>query len=147
MTATLVSGLAESLGVLVLLSLFARSGDEGRSILALTALPGLVLLVLPALGRAFGAVFLRETGGSARVQALAFETLRALGALRERRDRSFVPTARMAFWERLRRGDEVEAAPDGTFVFRGLLPHLTWGAGRRLFVGHDFWSVARNRPC
>ncbi len=144
-TATLVSGLAESLGVLVLLALFARSGDEGRSILALTALPGLVLLVLPGLGRAFGAVLLRETGGSAPV-ALAFDTLRALGALRERRDRSFVPLTRSAFWERLRRADEVEAAPDGTFVFRGLLPHLTWGGGRRLFVGHDFWSVAPEPP-
>ena len=68
----------------------------------LSGLPGLVLLVLPGLGRAFGAVFLRETGGSAPV-ALVFETLRALGALRERRDRSFVPLTRSAFWERLGR--------------------------------------------
>ena len=113
--------------------------------MTLSALPGLVLLVLPGLGRAFGAVFLRETGGSAPV-TLVFDTLRALGALRERRDRSFVPLTRSAFWERLGRADEVEALPDGTFVFRGLLPHVTWGGGRRLFVGRDFWSVAPEPP-
>jgi hypothetical protein len=144
-TATLVSGLVESLGVLALLSLFARAGDVGRTILVLTALPGLVLLVLPGLGRAFGAVFLRETGGSAPV-TLAFDTLRALGALRERPDRSFVPLTRSAFWERLGRADEVEPLPDGTFVVRGWLPHLSWGGGRRLAVGRDFWSVAPEPP-
>ncbi len=111
----------------------------------ISSLPGLVLLVLPGLGRAFGAVFLRETGGSAPV-TLAFDALRAFGALRERRDRSFVPLTRSAFWERLGRADEVEALSDGTFVFRGLLPHLTWGGGRRLFVGQDFWSVAPEPP-
>ena len=42
--------------------------------------------------------------------------------------------------------DEVETSPDGTLVFRGLLPHLTWGGGRRLSVGHDFWSVAPEPP-
>ena len=145
LTATLVSGLLESLGLRVALSLFARSGDGGRSILVLTALPGLVLLVLPGLGRAFGAVFLRETAGSAPV-ALGYDILRALGALRRRHDRSFVPLTRRAFWERLERPDEVEPLPDGTFVFRGLLPHLTWGGARRLFVGQDFWSVTPERP-
>ena len=51
----------------------------------ISGLPGLVLLVLPGLGRAFGAVFLRETGGSAPV-LLAFDALagprRAAGAPR-----------------------------------------------------------------
>jgi hypothetical protein len=144
-TATLVSGLVESLGALVLLLLFAKASEGGRAIQLLTALPGLVLLVLPGLGRAFGALFLRETGGSAPV-VFAFETLRALGTLRERRDRSFVPLTRAAFWERLSRPDAVEAAPDGTLVFRGLLPHLTWGRGRRLSVGRDFWSVVPEPP-
>jgi hypothetical protein len=144
-TATLVSGLTESLGVLVALALFARSGDVGRSIMTLTALPGLVLLVLPGLGRAFGAVLLRETGGSAPV-AFVYEALTALGAPRGRRDRSFVPLTRPAFWERLAHADEVEPLSDGTFVFRGLLPHLTWSGGRRLFVGRDFWSVAPEPP-
>jgi len=111
----------------------------------LVSLPGLVLLVLPGLGRAFGAAFLRETGGSAPV-LLAFETLRSTGALRERRNRSFVPITRSAFWERLGRPDAVEAAPDGTLVFRGLLPHLTWGGSRRLSAGRDFWSVVPEPP-
>ena len=144
-TATLVSGLVESLGVLLLILAVARGSEQGRAVMLVSSLPGLVLLVLPGLGRAFGAVFLRETGGSAPV-TLAFDALRAFGALRERRDRSFVPLTRSAFWERLGRADEVEPLPDGTFVFRGLLPHLTWGGGRRLFVGQDFWSVAPEPP-
>jgi hypothetical protein len=129
----------------VLLLLFAGDREEGRAILVLTTLPGLVLLALPGLGRAFGALFLRETGGSAPV-VLALETLRAIGARRKRRDRSFVPLTRSAFWERLSRPDAIEAAPDGTLVFRGLLPHLTWSRARRLSVGRDFWSVAAERP-
>jgi hypothetical protein len=144
-TATLVSGLVESLGVLLLLLTLARASEGGRAIMLVASLPGLVLLVLPGLGRAFGAVFLRETGGSAPV-TLVFEALRALGALEARRDRSFVPLTRSAFWERLGLADAVEAAPDGTLVFRGLLPHLTWGGGRRLSVGRDFWSVTPDRP-
>jgi hypothetical protein len=144
-TATLVSGLVESLGVLLLILAVARGSEGGRAIMVVSSLPGLILLVLPGLGRAFGAFFLRETGGSAPV-TLVFDTLRALGALRERRDRSFVPLTRSAFWERLGRADEVEPLPDGASVFRGLLPHLTWGGGRRLSVGHDFWSVAPEPP-
>jgi hypothetical protein len=111
----------------------------------LVSLPGLILLVLPGLGRAFGAVFLRETGGSAPV-ILAVEVARALGAARERRDRSFVPLTRSAFWERLERPDAVEASPDGTLVFRGLLPHLTWGESRRLAAGRDHWGVVPEPP-
>ena len=144
-TATLVSGLVESLGVILLLLLAARTTEKGSAIMLVVSLPGLILLVLPGLGRAFGAMFLRETGGSAPV-ALVFETLRALGTLRERRDRSFVPLTRSAFWERLGRPDAVEASPDGTLVFRGLLPHLTWGGSRRLSVGHDHWSVVPEPP-
>ncbi len=144
-TATLVSGLVESFAVMFALLLIRRISEPGAAILFVTLLPGLVLLVLPGLGRAFGAVFLRETGGSAPV-ALAFETWRALGGLRERRDKSFVPLTRSAFWERLGRPDTVEAAPDGTLVFRGLLPHLTWSGSRRLSVGHDFWSVEPEPP-
>ena len=131
--------------MILLLLLVARASEGGGAIMLLVSLPGLVLLVLPGLGRAFGALFLRETGGSAPV-ALVFETLRALGAVRERRDRSFVPLTRSAFWERLAGADAVEAAPDGGLVFRGLLSHLTWGSGRRLSVGRDFWSVAPEPP-
>jgi hypothetical protein len=144
-TATLVSGLVESLGVVLLLLLAARTSEKGSAIMLVASLPGLILLVLPGLGRAFGAMFLRETAGSAPV-AFAFETLRALGALRERRDRSFVPLTRSAFWERLGRPDTVEASPDGTLVFRGLLPHLKWGGSRRISVGRDFWSVVPEPP-
>ncbi len=144
-TATLVSGLVESLGVMLVLLLIRRISEPGAAILLVTLLPGLVLLVLPGLGRAFGAVFLRETGGSAPV-ALAFGAMRALGAAQERRDRSFVPLTRSAFWDRLGRPDAVEASPDGTLLFRGLLPHLTWGGARRLSAGRDYWSVVAEPP-
>jgi len=144
-TATLVSGLVESLGVILLLLLAARTTEKGSAIMLVASLPGLVLLVLPGLGRAFGAAFLRETGGSAPV-ALAFEALRALGATREGRDRSFVPLTRSAFWERLGRPDTIESSPDGGLVFRGLLPHLTWGGSRRLPAGRDHWGVEPEPP-
>jgi hypothetical protein len=144
-TATLVSGLVESGVVIALLSLVIGTGDRGGAILMLTALPGLVLLVLPGLGRAFGALFLRETGGSAPV-VFAVEATRALGAWHGRRDRSFVPLTREAFWERLGRPDAVEAEPDGTLVFRGLLPHLTWTRSRRLEAGGDYWGVEPRPP-
>ena len=144
-TATLVSGLVESLGVILLLLLAARTTGKGSAIMLVASLPGLVLLVLPGLGRAFGAAFLRETGGSAPV-ALAFEALRALGTTRERRDRSFVPLTRSAFWERLGRPDTIESSPDGALVFRGLLPHLTWGGSRRLAAGRDHCGVVPEPP-
>jgi hypothetical protein len=144
-TATLVSGLLESFGLVLALVLLAGTGDRGRAIMVVSALGGLILLVLPGLGRAFGAVFLRETGGSPPV-VFVFEALRALGTLRERRDRSFVPLTRSAFWERLSRADTVANEEDGTLVFRGLLPHVTWGGSRRVSVGRDFWSVVPEPP-
>jgi hypothetical protein len=144
-TATLVSGLVESGLVLFVLLLIRRVGEPGKAIVFVTLLPGLVLLVLPGLGRAFGAAFLRETAGSAPVTLVA-DVLRALGAAGERRDRSFVPLTRSAFWERLGRPDAVEASPDGTVLFRGLLPHLTWNGSRRLSGGRDYWSVLPEPP-
>ena len=139
-TATLVSGVVESSAILLLLILVARASPGGTAIVLVTALPGLVLLLLPGLGRAFGAAFLRQTGGSAPV-VLAFEAMKAIGARRERRDRTFVPLTRSAFWERLARPDAVAPAADGTLVFHGLLPHLTWTGSRRISAGRDFWSV------
>jgi len=144
-TATLVSGLVESAVVIALLAVVIGTGDPGGAIMMLTALPGLVLLVLPGLGRAFGALFLRETGGSAPV-VFALEAMKALGAWHGRRDRSFVPLTREAFWERLGRPDAVEAEPDGPLVFRGLLPHLTWTNSRRISVERDYWGVEPRPP-
>ena len=111
----------------------------------MVSLPGLVLLVLPGLGRAFGAVFLREVGGSAPV-VLAFDALRGLGAWRRRRDVTFVPLTRAGFWERLGQPDSASTEEDGTRVFRGLLPHLTWERGRRISTGRDVWQVEAEAP-
>lgn len=139
-TATLVSGLAESLGMAVLISLACRTSEPGRAIAFVTLAPGLALFILPGLGRAFGAAALREVGGSPPVVAV-HSALRALGAARGRLDRTCVPLTRQAFWERLRLPDAVEREKGGSLVHRGLLPHLTWHGGRRLQGGDDFWSV------
>jgi hypothetical protein len=144
-TATLVSGLAESLGVLVLLALAGRAAGPGKAVALVLAAPGLALFVLPGLGRAVGAAALRETGGSAPV-VLLYDTLRSFGALRDRFDRTFVPLTREAFWERLALPDAVKREADGTLVYRGLLPHLSWTGGRRLRAGQDFWSVTPMEP-
>jgi hypothetical protein len=144
-TATLVSGLVESAFVLLALALLGRESDRGGAILLVTSLPGLVLLALPGFARAWGAVLLGETGGSVPL-VFAFEAVRALGARRERHGQAFGPLTRRSFWERIRRADEVEALPGGAFVFRGLLPHVTWSGGRRISVGRDFWSVTPEPP-
>ncbi len=144
-TATLVSGLGESLVVLTALTLVARASSGPGAIAFFLALPVIVLLVLPGLLRAFAAGFLRETGGSAPL-VLAFGLLRRIGAVRLRRDVGFVPLTRTAFWDRLRRCDAVATDPDGTLVYRSLLPHLTWTASHSLQAGDDFWSVSPLAP-
>lgn len=144
-TATLVSGLCESAGVLVLLALVSRGADQGRAIALLLAAPALIGLVLPGLGRAFGAAFLNESGGSALVTALL--------ALRGRRSEAasrppsgFVPLTRAVFWHRLATPDEVEACDDGRVNVRGALPHVGWEPGRRLLAGADYWQVEEQLP-
>ena len=138
--ATLVSGLVEGLLVLLVPLLLARRGPA-YAIGAVTTSAGFALLALPALGRAFSAFFLRETGGSAPV-VLLYEALRQLGVRFARADRTVVPLTRSAFWERLARSDAVTTAPDGSLVYRGLLPHLTWGGARNLMAGGDYWRAA-----
>jgi hypothetical protein len=93
-TATFVSGLLEGLLILLVPLLLARRG-AGYAIGAVSASALFALLALPALGRAFAAFFLRETGGSAPV-VLAIEALRALGVRFSRHDRSVVPLTRAA---------------------------------------------------
>ncbi len=144
-TATFSSGLAESFGLLWLLSRGLRTSEPGAAVAQLLFLPLLALLVLPGLGRAFGAAFLRETGGSPPV-VIAFDLLRRLGALRKRRDAGFVPLTRAAFWERLSRPDSIERTPEGALLYRGLLAHLSWTPSRRLQSGDTFWTVTPLPP-
>lgn len=144
-TATLVSGLVESAGLLALLAILAGGGDEGRSIALVVAAPGLVLLVLPGLGRAFGAALLRETGGSPIVLG-ALSALRALGAVPWRPPAGFLPLTRATFWARLRQPDELRPCADGRLLLRGTLPHLGWDDARRLEAGADYWQVEPQLP-
>ncbi len=143
-TATLVSGLAEALVILLAPVLAARLGPA-TAIGAVSTSAAFSLLALPALGRAFGAFFLRETGGSAPIVVLV-EALRSLGLGRARPDRTVLPLTREAFWERLARPDTVTSAPDGSLVYRGLLPHLSWDGSHRLESGGDFWQPEPEPP-
>jgi len=138
-TATLVSGLLEAFLILLVPVLLARR-DPAFAILAVTGAAGFALLALPALGRAFAAYFLRETGGSAPV-VLVLETLRALGLRLVHADRTLVPLTRAAFWERLARPDVVTQDGDGSLVYRGLLPHLGWDGTHPIERGGDYWQV------
>jgi hypothetical protein len=138
-TATLVSGLLEGFLILVVPLLLSRRGPA-YAIGAVSTSVVFALLALPALGRAFSAFFLRETGGSAPV-VLVLEALRALGVRFSRHDRTVVPLTRAAFWERLGRPDSVTQEADGSLVYRGLLPHLTWGGARNLTAGDDYWQA------
>ena len=138
-TASLVSGLVEGLFILFVPLLLSRLGTA-YAIGAVTVAAGFSLLALPALGRAFSAFFLRETGGSAPI-VLVYEALQALGVRFFRHDRTIVPLTRAAFWDRLARPDTVTPEADGSLVYRGLLPHLTWGGARNLAAGGDYWRV------
>ena len=57
---------------------------------------------------------------------LLVETLRALGVRFSGHDPTVLPLTRAAFWERLERADTVTAEADGSLLYRGLLPHVTW---------------------
>lgn len=143
--ATLASGLLESALVLLALLALARTSETGQAISLVTALPGLVLLVLPGIGRALAAGLLRETAGSPPV-VLAFALLRGLGARPPRADARALPLTRASFWERLAQPDEVREGRDGTLVFRGALPHLGWDGGRRLLSAGHYWQVTPLPP-
>jgi hypothetical protein len=138
-TATLVSGLAEGLLILLAPVMLARVG-AAHAIGAVVTSGAFSLLALPAFGRAFSAFFLRETGGSAPV-VLGYELLRKLGVLVARHDRTVLPLTRSAFWERLSRPDTVAPAAEGAILYRGLLPHLTWSGARHIEAGGDFWRA------
>jgi hypothetical protein len=143
-TATLVSGLCESLGVLALVSLAARRAEPGLQIMLVAGAPGLMFLVLPGLGRAAGAVLFHETAGSPLLGRLAG----ALSAFRDARpqpDAAALPLTRRTFWERLARPDRVEVRGEAR-VFRGVLPHVGWTPNRTLLAGADYWKVVSAEP-
>jgi hypothetical protein len=136
-TATLVSGLVESLGVILVLLLVARTSEPGAAIMLLTSLPGLILLVLPGLGRAFGAVFLRETGGSRSRHRVP----RCASARSEARTRLVPLTLHVLGGWADRTVDVMTARASSA-----LLPHLSWSGSRRLCAGRDYWSVLPEPP-
>jgi uncharacterized membrane protein len=143
-TATLVSGLCESLGVLALVALAAREADPGLQILLVTGAPALMFLVLPGLSRAAGAALFRETAGSPLLGPV-LGGLDAFKGARARHDAGALPMTRRTFWERLARPDRVERQGDAR-IFRGLLPHVTWTPKRTLLAGKDYWRVVPGEP-
>jgi hypothetical protein len=144
-TATLVSGIAESLVWLWALARIIAVSEPGRAVSLLLALPAGLVFVLPGLGRAFSALALRETGGSP-VVVWAFALAHGLGAWRRRHDAGFTPLTRAAFWGRLQRPDTIERTAEGPLEYRSLLAHLSWTGSRRLQSAGDFWSVTPLAP-
>jgi hypothetical protein len=57
-----------------------------------------------------------------------------------------LPLTRSAFWERLARPDDVTTEADGSLLYSGLLPHLTWDGSHRLESGGDYWQVLAEPP-
>lgn len=145
LTATVVSGLGESLLVIGGLARFLGSRDDGAAIAGLLLVPGLALLTLPGLGRAFGALLLRETAGSALLAPLFALARRARTPARRRRLDGLERFTRSVFWRRLSLPDEVEAETDG-FVVRGALPHLSWDPGHQLEAGGRHWRIEIRGP-
>lgn len=143
-TATLVSGLTESASVLCLLVLAVRVVDRGGAIALVLGSPGLVVFVLPGFGRAFSALFLRETGGSPFVE-LALHLFRAAGTP-PRRWQGAGPLTRAEFWRRLSLPDERLPCGDGSVLMKGALPHLGWNVSRRLEVGDELWRIEPLSP-
>lgn len=143
-TATLVSGLLESAVILLAPVLFAQGG-HAHAIAVVSSSAAFSLLALPALGRAFAALFLRETAGSAPVVLVA-ELLRAIGVSFASHDRTVLPLTREAFWERLARPDQVTEEADGSFLYRGLLPHLSWHGAHRIENRGDYWQSLPEPP-
>ena len=137
-TATLVSGLFESAVVLAVLVLVGRNAEAGMAIALVVTAPGLVLFVLPGLGRAFAAALLQETGGSPVVNGLV-RALRAAGALAERPPAGFVPLTRAGVLGAARLPRDAGARRDGGLLLSATLPHLGWDASRRLEAGSDYW--------
>ena len=143
-TATLVSGLCESLGVLALVSLAARRADPGLQVVLVVTAPALMLVILPGLSRAAGAALFRETAGSPVLGPL----VGALGAFRDARpwhEPAALLLTRRTFWERLARPDRVERR-GATRLFRGTLPHVSWTKNRTLMAGPGYWRVEPEAP-
>jgi hypothetical protein len=144
-TASLVSGLIEAALVFVVVWLVTRSANKVVMIVVVLLSPLLSYFALAGLGRAFAALAFRQTSGPYLVE-LAFAAMKALGAAEGRRDRTLVPLTREAFWTRLEVPDKVTPESDGVFVFRGLLPHLTWHTGHHVQAGDDYWQVEALPP-
>ncbi|HSD27191.1 MAG TPA: hypothetical protein VLL75_07800 [Vicinamibacteria bacterium] len=139
-TATLTSGLSELVVFLLAIGLIARSADEGLRVVLALAAPVLAVLALSGLGRAFAAAAFRQTRGQCLVE-LAFAATKTVRHAGAPRDPTLVPLTREAFWTRLETPDRVTREKDGSLVFRGLLPHLSWRTGHHVRGGQDHWLV------
>jgi hypothetical protein len=145
-TATAASGLMEAVLPLVTLWLASKSADDGLRLAFVLVTPALSLISLSGLSRAFAALAFHETSGSYLVE-IAFTAIKALGhSAAAGHDRTLVPLTRSAFWTRLEAPDKVTSDGSGGFMFRGLLPHLTWHTGRHIQAHDDYWLVEALPP-
>ena len=144
-TATFASGLVEAMLPFVAVWLITRSADQGLRLVVALLIPAIWLISLSGFGRAFAALAFHETSGSYLVE-VAFAAMKGLGRTAARRDPTLVPLTRQAFWTRLEVPDRVAPDGPGVFVFRGLLPHLTWHTGHHVRAHEDHWLVEALPP-
>jgi hypothetical protein len=147
-----LAGVGLEIGVALMLAL-SLPGKSASPLGPLYAIAGLV--VAPALYRMLGALLFDDVAGSPLLTALLAVRDR-LGASPSRSDPSVLPLTREAFWSRLQRPDRQERQPDGSFIVKSLLPHLTWGysalnralagVSPTLRVGGDHWRVLALPP-
>ena len=151
-TATLVSGLVESLGVILLVPvLLARGQRAGPA-------PSCCSSRLPRPSSCWccpASVARSAPSSCARPAARRPSSSRSRrcgrsASLRERRDRSFVPLTRAAFWERLAPPGRGGAATRRLARLPRPAAAPQWGGARRLFVGRRLLErrpgAARARP-
>jgi hypothetical protein len=144
-TATTISGIAEGLLPFLAVWFIARSADPWLAIVLVVLTPLVWLLCLAGFSRAFAALAFHETSGSYFMEA-GFAAMKVLRHTAARSDATLVPLTRRAFWARLETPDKVTADREGAFVFRGLLPHLTWHTGHHVRARDSYWLVEALPP-
>lgn len=133
--ATLASGVAEAMVVLLALNMLVARGGEGA--LVLGGALGLLLLPVGAFGalRALGALAFGEVTGCAILEALS----RMLPGASARRAAGRL--TRLEFWRLLERPDRQTRLASPGWLVESALPHLTWTPGMHVRSGGSWWRV------
>jgi hypothetical protein len=144
-TATAVSGVVEGLLPFAAMGLIGRSAEPWLAVVLVLLTPLVWFFCLAGFSRSFAAVAFRETSGPFLVEAGSAAWKALVGGVNPV-DTPLVPLTRAAFWVRLGGADEVTTEGRGAYVFRGLLPHLTWHTGHHVRAHGGYWLVEELPP-